>query len=195
MIYEFNNVNTSVDIQSKTVNNQYVKFHVDEFLDRYKNDIKTQAVILHKLNKKYEEVCNELIKKDTQLKDMGYKYSEKIKLLENENSNLKERNKELSKSNRVISTKNAQLSRIEKFLLSINIYEDLVKRKIAQLMDEENLKLLLLNAGLLKTNDTIDITNTEVISDTDDSDTSNDIFSEDLRQKPNNLIDFFEREF
>lgn len=199
MINEFNNVNSMVDIKSNTASNQYVKFHVDEFLDRYKNDTKTQAVILHKFNKKYEEVCSELIKKNIQLEKMEAKYKKKINLLENENSSLKEKNKQLSKSNRDILSKNARLSRVEKFLLSVDIYEDLIKRKIAQPMDEENLRLLLLNAGLLKTNDIINISDTEVISSIDSQgnsiETSEDTVIENSEQKPNNLIDFFEKEF
>lgn len=199
MIDEFNKVNTIVDIKSETVSNQYVKFHVDEFLDRYKNDLKTQRVILHKFNKKYEEVCNELIKKDIQLKEIESKYNEKVKSLENEIESLKAKNLELSKTNRNITSKNARLNRVEKFLLSVDIYEDLIKRKIAQPMDEENLKLLLLNAGLLKTNDIINISDTEVISNIDSQEnltkTSEDIVIESSEQEPNNLIDFFEKEF
>lgn len=58
---------------------------------------------------------------------------------------------------------------------------------------------MLLNAGLLKTNDIINISDTRIIADINDHDstvdTKEDTFSEKLKQAPNNLINFFETEF
>ena len=99
-------------------------------------------------------------------------YIEKIETLKNEVDTLKQQVLELetekvelkkvkaeqNKTIRENAKKVAHANRVEKFIRSIDVYEDLLKQKLAKSMDEENLRLLLSNAGLLKQEEMVDTT-------------------------------------
>ena len=81
-----------------------------------------------------------------------------IKELEDKYNELKKIKAKETKKNKENERKIAHANRIEKFIRSIDVYNDLLAKSKVDPMDEENLRLLLSNAVLLKESETVDIT-------------------------------------
>lgn len=159
-IDEFNNANTKANIKgSLPTTTKMVKFHVDSFVEKYSNKPDTQKVILNMFNQRYEESFVELAKKNNEIEN----YKNKILELESQIADLKSKNVGLSVSNRELTKINARLNKQLEFNLNIELYEDLLERKIVSPMDAENIKILLKNAGLIKDSEMVDIEEIDTI--------------------------------
>ena len=123
-----------------------VKLNVENFVDKYTNNPNMQKVILNKFNQKYEEAFNEVSKKNKKEQE----YEEKILELENTIKELKSKNRRLSSENRNLTILNTRLNKVLDFKLDLDLYEDLVSRKIVSSIDAENIRILLAKAGLIK---------------------------------------------
>ena len=105
-----------------------------------------QKVILNKFNQKYEEAFAELSKNNKKEQE----YEGKILELENTIKELKSENRRLSSENRNLTSMNAKVNKILDFRLDLDLYEDLISRKIVSSIDAENIRILLAKAGLIK---------------------------------------------
>lgn len=204
-IDEFNNANTKVNIKGITpTTSKMVKFHVDSFVEKYTNKPDMQKVILNMFNQRYEDAFMELSKKNKEIED----YKSKVLELESQIKDLKSKNTELSVSNRRLTATNARLNKELEFNLNVDLYEDLISRKIVSPMDSENIQILLKNAGLIKGSEMVDVEEIDTIfteeivehinkeNDTlisGNNDDMDDIEEEMLttNKESSNLIDFF----
>lgn len=156
-IEDFNKINSSIELKGKVDEIGAVKFYVDKFLEKTKGNIEAQRPILKAFNAKYESTCRSLIKLDSKVKSLEKEIDIIKKEQESTEKTLKLKNKELSKENRELKTKIADLNRIERFLNGLTMYEYLTSKGLVDSIDENNLKLLLKNAGLLKESDCIEM--------------------------------------
>lgn len=146
-IESLNNVNSKPDLKiNKGSGPKMVKLNVENFVDKYTNNPNMQKVILNKFNQKYEEAFNEVSKKNKKEQE----YEEKILELENTIKELKSKNRRLSSENRNLTILNTRLNKVLDFKLDLDLYEDLVSRKIVSSIDAENIRILLAKAGLIK---------------------------------------------
>ena len=146
-IENFNNVNSNPDLRiTKGSGPKIIKLNVESFVDRYSDNPKMQKVILNKFNQKYEEAFAELSKKNKKEQE----YEERILELENTIKELKIENRRLSSENRNLTSMNAKVNKILDFRLDLDLYEDLISRKIVSSIDAENIRILLAKAGLIK---------------------------------------------
>ena len=167
-IYEFNKNHKKIKLLGKRNSHQFVRLPVDEILKDNINDINSLRTILYKFNDKYKFINDELLKADAEIEKLKKEIenvNEKNKCLDDEIKELKVRNRELSVKNRQLAANQAKAKKIESFLLSIDIYEDLLKRKKVDVMNEENFRLLLANSGLLKCDDLIKDKNIKLIDE------------------------------
>lgn len=172
-IEEFNDINTKPKLKiTEESELKIVRFNVENFVDKYSNNPKMQKVLLNKFNKKYEDAFAELSKKHKKERE----YEDKILELEKSIKELKDKNRKLSVENRKLTALNAKYNKQLEFKLNLDLYEDLISRKIVSSMDSENIKILLGNAGLIKVEEMvgtedIDTFFTEEVFDTEDIDT------------------------
>ncbi|MDU3527035.1 hypothetical protein [Clostridium sp.] len=146
-IEEFNDINTKPKLKiTKEPELKIVRFNVENFVDKYSNNPEMQKVLLNKFNKKYEDAFAELSKKHKKEQE----YEDKILGLEKLIKELKDKNRKLSVENRKLTALNAKYNKQLEFKLNLDLYEDLISRKIVSSMDSENIKILLGNAGLIK---------------------------------------------
>ena len=146
-IENFNNVNSNPDLRiTKGSGPKIIKLNVESFVDKYSDNPKMQKVILNKFNQKYEEAFTELSKKNKKEQE----YEEKILELENIIKELKSENRGLSSENRNLTSMNAKINKVLDFRLDLDLYEDLISRKIVSSIDAENIRILLAKAGLIK---------------------------------------------
>lgn len=149
----FNNTNTQPNLKiTKGTGTKIVRLNVESFVDKYSNNPKMQKVLLNKFNQKYEDAFIELSKKDKKEQEC----KEKILELENSIKELKDKNTRLSVENRKLNSLNAKLNKQLDFRLNLDLYEDLISRKIISSIDAENIRILLANAGLIKAEEIID---------------------------------------
>lgn len=194
-IQGFNDINTQPKLKiTKESELKVVRFNVENFVDKYSNNPEMQKVVLNKFNKKYEDAFAELSKKDKKEQE----YKDKILELEKSIRELKDKNKKLSVENRKLNTLNAKYNKQLEFKLNLDLYEDLISRKIVSSMDSENIKILLGNAGLIKVEEMagtegIDICFTEeIISNIDEND--REMTDKNINVEMENftdMIDFF----
>lgn len=146
-IENLNNVNSDPDLKiTKGSGPKMIKLNVENFVDKYSDNSKMQKVILNKFNQKYEEAFAELSKKNKKEQE----YEERILELENTIKELKIENRRLSSENRNLTSMNAKVNKILDFRLDLDLYEDLISRKIVSSIDAENIRILLAKAGLIK---------------------------------------------
>lgn len=146
-IENLNNINSKPDLRiTKGSGPKIIKLNVENFVDEYSNNPKMQKVILNKFNQKYEEAFVELSKNNKKEQE----YEEKILELENKIKELKSENTKLSSENRNLTSMNAKVNKILDFRLDLDLYEDLKLRKVVSSIDDENIRLLLAKAGIIK---------------------------------------------
>ncbi|MBX9098733.1 hypothetical protein R2Q93_03020 [Clostridium perfringens] len=191
----FNNMNTQPKLKiTKESELKIVRFNVENFVDKYFNNPEMQKVLLNKFNKKYEDAFAELSKKDKKEQE----YKDKILELEKSIKELKDKNKKLSVENRNLNTLNAKYNKQLEFKLNIDLYEDLISRKIVSSIDSENIRILLGNAGLIKVEEMVGTEKLdtcfteEIISDIEGND--KEVMDEQINMNGENvtsMMDFF----
>lgn len=191
----FNNMNTQPKLKiTKESELKIVRFNVENFVDKYFNNPEMQKVLLNKFNKKYEDAFAELSKKDKKEQE----YKDKILELEKSIKELKDKNKKLSVENRNLNTLNAKYNKQLEFKLNIDLYEDLISRKIVSSIDSENIRILLGNAGLIKVEEMVGTEKLdtcfteEIISDIEGND--KEVMDEQINMNGENItsmMDFF----
>ena len=191
----FNNMNTQPKLKiTKESELKIVRFNVENFVDKYFNNPEMQKVLLNKFNKKYEDAFAELSKNDKKEQE----YKDKILELEKSIKELKDKNKKLSVENRNLNTLNAKYNKQLEFKLNIDLYEDLISRKIVSSIDSENIRILLGNAGLIKVEEMVGTEELdtcfteEIISDIEGND--KEVMDEQINMNGENvkyMMDFF----
>jgi len=191
----FNNMNIQPKLKiTQESELKIVRFNVENFVDKYSNNPEMQKVLLNKFNKKYEDAFAELSKKDKTEQE----YKDKILELEKLIEELKDKNKKLSVENRNLNTLNAKVNKKLEFKLNLDLYEDLISRKILSSIDAQNIKILLGNAGLIKVEEMVDteeidtLFTEEIISEIEEN--NREAMNESIDMGTENvisMIDFF----
>lgn len=160
-IDKFNEKHREISVPSKNSPTKVARLNTDALVDAYHGDIKELKSSLRQFAVMYENMRKErldYIEKIETLKNEVDTLKQQVLELETEKVELKKVKAEQNKTIRENAKKVAHANRVEKFIRSIDVYEDLLKQKLAKSMDEENLRLLLSNAGLLKQEEMVDTT-------------------------------------
>ena len=158
-IDKFNEEHNKIVLPSKPTDTKFARINTDALIDAYyKEPIKLKSAI-RQFNDRYTTLCKESLEHIAKIESLNKEINnlkKKVEELESECSDLKKAKAEESKKNRENAIKIAHANRVEKFIRSIDVYKDLLTQDIVEPLDEQNLRLLLSNAGLLKESEMVD---------------------------------------
>lgn len=161
-IDDFNETHNKILMPNKVSKDKFAKINTDALVDAYyKEPLKLKSA-MRQFNDKYMNVCKDVIKQRHLISDLNNELenlNQRIIELENKNKELIKRCAESAKKNKDSAAKIANANRVEKFMRSLDVYEHLLEKGMVERMDEDNLKLLLFNAGLLKESEKVRIEN------------------------------------
>lgn len=159
-IDNFNAEHKKITMPNKPNPAKAVRINTDALVEAYYNEPLKLKAALRQFGDKYTQVCKENISRISEINNLNNEIKqikkEKEKL-ENEYKELKKTKAEMARKSKEDAIKIAHANRIEKFIRSIDVYNDLLSQSKVDPMDEPNLRLLLSNAGLLRESEVVDI--------------------------------------
>lgn len=189
-IDEFNDKHAKIIIPQKENTKKFVKINTDALIDAYYNEPLKLKVALRQFGDKYTKVCRNNVEQVAEINNL----KNDIKELEDKYKELKKIKAKETEKNKENERKVAHANRIEKFIRSIDVYNDLLANSKVDPMDEENLRLLLSNAGLLKESETVDIA-PYLVDNVLDEGFDMEEFKEELESIPGDTDDTEEYEY
>ncbi len=161
-IEQFNVEHLKVIPPKKINKTKPLKINTDALIDKYINNPVHLKVALRQFGDKYNDMCKDSISNvgkvhslNSEIQDLKTTISE----LQQELKKAKKEKAELNKEKAILTQRAIHGDKISKYLSSIDVYGDLVAKCKANPIDEVNLKIILYNAGLLKDDEHLDITN------------------------------------
>lgn len=161
-IEKFNVEHLKVIPPKKINKTKPLKINTDALIDKYINNPVHLKVALRQFGDKYTDMCKESISNVGKVHSLNSEIQElktTISGLQLELKKIKKEKAELNKEKVILTQRAIHGDKISKYLSSIDVYGDLVTKCKANPIDEVNLKIILYNAGLLKADEHLDITN------------------------------------